>query len=126
MVFSQKHRPIIATVVLIWTFAVTICRAIRLPNDFSEAHWLLDYRFGPMKRGLIGSLCSVSSSLLGFSMTPNLIVCFSALAFGGMCLSFAYASARMLRRGGGRSPLWVVALIVGSSPFVVMSGHLFG
>jgi len=126
MAFFHKHRSAIATVIVIWTFAVTICRGIRLPNDFAEAHWLLDYRFGPVRRGLLGSLCSVSSSLLGFSMTSNLIVCLAALAFGGMCLSFAYASARMLRGSGERAPLWALLLIVASSPFVVMSGHAFG
>src|SRR5688500_10058539 len=47
-----------------WSLLVTIARAIRRPNDFAEAHWLLDYQFGFVKRGLIGSLYSLVHSTL--------------------------------------------------------------
>mgnify|MGYP001074915577 CR=1 FL=1 len=39
-----------------WAMAVTMARAVRCPNDFAEAHWLVDYRFGFIRRGLAGSL----------------------------------------------------------------------
>jgi hypothetical protein len=35
-----------ASVLLPLTVALTLSRAMRWPNDFAEAHWLLDYRFG--------------------------------------------------------------------------------
>ncbi len=49
----KKHhwKDLIAWAIVFWTFVVTIGRAIRAPNDFSEAHWLLDYSYGFMKRG---------------------------------------------------------------------------
>jgi len=38
-----------------WAMVITMARAVRYPNDFAEAHWLLDYRFGFIKRALAGS-----------------------------------------------------------------------
>jgi hypothetical protein len=38
-----------------WAMVITMARAVRYPNDFAEAHWLLDYRFGLIRRGLAGS-----------------------------------------------------------------------
>src|SRR5207244_4304957 len=35
---------------MLWTLAVTILRAARLPNDFAKEHWFIDYRFGFVKR----------------------------------------------------------------------------
>lgn len=40
-------------VLIVYTFVITSLRTLRSPNDFAEAHWLLDYRFGFIKRGLI-------------------------------------------------------------------------
>ena len=37
---------------------LTLSRTWRLPNSFANAHWLLDYRFGFVKRGLAGQLLS--------------------------------------------------------------------
>ena len=45
-----------------WAMAVTMARAVRYPNDFAEAHWLLDYRFGFIRRGFAGTLLSLASS----------------------------------------------------------------
>ena len=54
-------RSSLTYLVLLWTLGITLARAIRTPNDYSEAHWLLDYRFGFIKRGLIGSMCSLAA-----------------------------------------------------------------
>ena len=120
------NRKLASFVIVVLTFAVTIARAIRLPNDFSEAHWLLDYRFGFMKRGLIGSLCSVATGMAGFRMTPCIIVGLSALTFCCLCAALLFLLFRSLRRHEAASGSHLTALVFASSPFLVMSAHLFG
>ncbi|SIR01595.1 hypothetical protein SAMN05880574_1531 [Chryseobacterium sp. RU37D] len=34
----------------------SVLKTIRFPNDWAEAHWMLDYRFGFIKRGLAGEI----------------------------------------------------------------------
>ena len=41
------------------------------PNDFAEAHWLLDYRFGFVRRGLAGSILGEGSSRRPRRSRPN-------------------------------------------------------
>ena len=113
-------------VIIAWTLGVTVARAIRYPNDFSEAHWLLDYRFGFIKRGLIGSLCSASASYFGFVMSPKIIVAFSIGTFVFLYGAILIVILRLLRRSGASSDIPLMALVFVSSPFVVMNAHLFG
>lgn len=44
--------------VLLYLYALvfSVLKTIRFPNDWSEAHWMLDYRFGFIKRGLAGEI----------------------------------------------------------------------
>ncbi len=112
--------------IIAWTFAVTVARAIRLPNDFAEAHWLLDYRFGFIKRGLIGSICSVATSLLGIPMSSRVILILSEILFCAFCAVLLFLLFRLLRQYVGDSGTQLMALVFASSPFLVMSAHLFG
>lgn len=121
-----QHRTIIATTVVIWTFAVTLCRAIRMPNDFSEAHWLLDYRFGFMKRGFIGSLCSLTTNALGLQMTPMLITILSVITLCSMSVAMLCIFVRVIRRRQTKMSVLVLGVVFASSPFVVMSAHVLG
>ena len=115
-----------AGAVVIWTFAVTVWRGIRSPNDFSEAHWLLDYRFGFIKRGLIGSLSSILTGLLDLQVTPRLITILSAITLCSMFAAMLYLLGRTFRRQQARDSILVFGLVFASSPFVVMSAHLLG
>lgn len=123
---KTQDTTIIAITVVIWTFAVTISRALRMPNDFSEAHWLLDYRFGFMKRGFVGSLCSLTTNALGLQMTPTLIAILSAIIFCIMSVAMLYILLSVFRQQQPRMGLLVLGVVFASSPFVVMSAHLFG
>lgn len=124
----KKHHTsdLIAGAMVAWTFAVTLGRAIRLPNDFAEAHWLLDYSFGFMKRGLIGSLCSLITDLLGIQMNPQLILALSVVTFCSMSAAMLVLLYRASRRHQPTSDAWVLGVVFASSPFVVMSAHLLG
>ena len=123
---KNQRRTIFAATVVIWTFAVTLSRAIRMPNDFSEAHWLLDYRFGFIKRGLIGSICSLVTGALGTEMTPALIALLSAITLCSLSVAMLSLLIRALWRQQMSMDVFVLGIVFASSPFVVMSAHLFG
>lgn len=120
------RRVWVALLIFAWTFAISVSRAIRLPNDFSEAHWLLDYRFGFMKRGFVGSVCNAAGSLFGFSMTPDIIVGISALATGCLYAAFLAIAYRTLKAHAADRNASLALLVFASSPFLVMNAHLFG
>lgn len=44
--------------VFLYSYALifSAAKAIRFPNSWSKAHWMLDYRFGFIKRGLAGEI----------------------------------------------------------------------
>ncbi|MDZ7695455.1 MAG: hypothetical protein U5R49_00530 [Deltaproteobacteria bacterium] len=96
-----------------------------MPNDFAEAHWLIDYRFGFMKRGLIGSICSLVTECVGVQMNPSLIAILSVITLSGLFATMLYLIARMILREEANSSL-VLGLVFASSPFVVISAHLLG
>jgi hypothetical protein len=121
----STRRGLIA-LILGWTFVVTSARAIRAPNDFAEAHWLLDYRFGFMKRGLIGSLCSTLTTLARTEMNPQLILALSLVLFYGTLAAMAVFLWRSTRHVTSIVGLLTVGLIFAASPFVVMQAHLLG
>jgi len=120
----QRKLGIIA--LLAWTLAVTVLRSVQCPNDFAEAHWLLDYRFGFVRRGLIGSVVSIATGILHAPITEQLILILSIAAFLGFCLVLVLLSLRMIRRSGGAATSVLVALVFLSSPFMVMSAQLLG
>lgn len=43
-------------VLCFYSLIFSVLKTLRLPNDWSEAHWMLDYRFGFIKRGLAGEI----------------------------------------------------------------------
>lgn len=48
------NRKIILIFLYSYAFVFSVLKTIRLPNQWSEAHWMLDYRFGFIKRGFAG------------------------------------------------------------------------
>jgi hypothetical protein len=108
-----------------WTVAVTTARAVRLPNDFSTAHWLIDYRFGPLKRGVVGSLVWLGSAVTGRDPSAALIDGLSLALAAVTTLVFVYVISRLVL-DAGRCTGAVVALAAACSPWMVMHAHLAG
>jgi len=50
------NRKLLLIILYLYTLLFSVLKTIRLPNDWSEAHWMLDYRFGFIKRGLGGEI----------------------------------------------------------------------
>ena len=119
-------RRVWTFVLLSWTFAVTLARAIRRPNDFAKAHWLLDYRFGLIRRSLVGSVVSAGTALFHTRPGEALILLLSAVSLLLLIVSLVVVSVRLLQRSQWSPAATLTVLAFLSSPFVVMSAHLIG
>ncbi len=126
MKLLQNYKKITIQLLVFWTLFITIARALRMPNDFSEAHWLLDYRFGFMKRGLIGTISNFFSSIFDYSITPELIAIYSGIIFSIFVISIFLISRNLLEKFDYNLDIVLFLSIFSSSSFMVMSGHLFG
>jgi len=115
-----------AVLLLVWTLGVTVLRAARWPNDFAEAHWLLDYRLGPLKRGLAGEVLGFVTGLVGARPTESLIAGLSAAIFAALVLLLLFMAIRIVVRAAWSASAVLVAGAFLSSSYVVMASHLMG
>lgn len=111
---------------LAWTMGVTVLRAVRLPNDFAEAHWLIDYRFGFIKRGLVGSITGGLATVGVLPQTEFTVRILSFVAFGVFCLATLLVMWRTALRSHWDYAALLVLGVFATSPFLVMSAHLMG
>ena len=109
-----------------WTLVVTVLRTVRWPNDFAEAHWLLDYRIGLVKRGLPGEVLALATGLVGGRPTEGLIADVSALIFGLLVIALLIVAVRIVLRAGWSTGAVIVGFAFLSSSYVVMAAHLVG
>ncbi len=109
-----------------WAMAVTMARAIRYPNDFAEAHWLLDYRFGFIKRGLAGSVLSLAAGTGLISPSARSVAVVGVAVFAAFVLLLLWAASRLVSSDADPAALFAVAAVFASSPFVVMTAHFMG
>lgn len=49
-------RKLLLVILYFYALLFSVLKTIRFPNDWSESHWMLDYRFGFIKRGLGGEV----------------------------------------------------------------------
>ncbi len=113
-------------VLLVWTLAVTALRAARWPNDFAKAHWLVDYRFGIVKRGLMGQMLTLATRLLHARPSEALIAGVSFVIFGALLLTLLWMAVDLIARTAWSGTTVAVMAVFVSSPFIVMSAHLMG
>jgi len=105
---------------------LTLSRAWRWPNDFAEAHWLLDYRFGFVKRGLVGQI--LSSTLRAFRARPTaaIIKILAIIVLVALAMSLLWIAWQLIRSAWRPNAALLASLAFLSSPFIVMSAHLVG
>jgi hypothetical protein len=120
------RREALRAGVVVFTLFVTVSRTLRGPNEFAMTHWLFDYRFGFMKRGLVGSICALVASLFGVSLSPEAITVLSSVLMAGFFLMLLHLLFQALGplREEPSAPL--IALVFVSSPFIVLSAHFAG
>lgn len=123
---GPSPTPADRVALLVAAMVVSLWRTARAPNDWAEAHWLLDYRFGFVKRGLPGQLLTWVTGLFGVPITETLI---AGVGFGLLALFVATVMAVALRiaaRDAWRPATVAVLVAFLTSPFAVLAGHLCG
>jgi hypothetical protein len=121
-----RQRPIWISLLVLWTMVVTLLRAVRTPNDYSEVHWLLSYQFGFVKRGLIGEVLSRICSLFYVPVSERLVLILSSIAFACCFILLYIVALRILRRFNWSAQAVLAVLVFASSPYLVMGSHLLG
>lgn len=109
-----------------WAMVVTMARAVRGPNDFAEAHWLIDYRFGFVKRGLAGSVYSL---LAGTGLVPQSAAAIAVLSFvvlAALAVALLVLARRVRDSKADPALSFAAASVFATSPFVVMAAHFTG
>jgi hypothetical protein len=110
--------------VLLISFAFTVAKAFRLPNDFAEAHWLIGYQFGFIKRALPGAILhflSPSGTNLEYKITIISIVIF--LIFCAVLFLLAYKISKLK---DFYIDDFAILLSFFSSSYIVFSAHFMG
>ncbi len=111
---------------LAWALGVTVARTVRPPNDFAEAHWLLDYRFGFIRRGLAGSVLRELSVFGTTLQTESAIATVSYGVFAALCLALLAVMLRIAARTRWCPHTLLVLAAFATSPFVITNAHLMG
>jgi hypothetical protein len=119
-------RKCAIAIAMVWALVVTCLRSARLPNNFSKEHWLIDYRFGFVKRGLVGSIVALGTSLAGTRPTEGLINTLAVVLFVIFCAAIVSTGLRIVRVSHWSTDVVLAVLVFLSSPFIVMSAHLVG
>ena len=119
-------RRLLGGAMVAWTLLVSLWRGHRQPNDWAEAHWLLDYRFGFVKRGLLGSLYAAFCSVTGTLPSEGGIQVIGWSLLGLFTAALLYILWRILAQTRWDASWLLLAALLASSPFVVFSAHLIG
>jgi hypothetical protein len=109
-----------------WAMAITMARAVRYPNDFAEAHWLLDYRFGLIKRGFGGSLLSLASHAGLAGPSERAVTIAAVAACAALLLVLLWAVSRLMSSDADPGVTFASAAVLATSPFVVIAAHFMG
>lgn len=105
----------------LYALIFSVSKTIRIPNQWAQSHWLVDYRFGFIKRGLAGELFGFLSVKNTFSITVLSILILAVLYF----LIVKIALKTTLNNSGSyyRILFFVIFLL---SQYIVFSAHLIG
>jgi len=122
----SSRAKVASCLLLAAALVATLSRTWQAPNDWAEAHWLLDYRFGFVKRALPGQLLAWLAATIGRPVDEGLIAGVSWT----LCALFAALLLVLTVRIARRSSWSVESVAVGAafltSPFVVMTGNVMG
>ncbi|WP_370898229.1 hypothetical protein [Chryseobacterium gossypii] len=116
----MKKKVLLVTLYL-YAFIFSILRTLRLPNEWSEAHWMMDYRFGFIKRGLAGEIFGCFFEKNEF----NILVLSAVILFLLYVAIFAIAVKETFSNENNICRI-LFYLIFFLSQYVVFTAHLIG
>ena len=120
------RRKVMTVILLVGTLVATVMRGFRLPNDFAEAHWLFDYRYGFHRRALMGTLYTLWRELTGQAPTAVAIAILGTIALVLTCLCFLASSITIVQRAQWSTEAILLMACFLGSPFFVYVGHING
>ncbi len=108
----------LAIAALVFAMSATLARAIRFPNAFARASWLLDYRFGFMKRALQGTVLVILSRIGVIHLRKNTIFGAAFVVFGLLCAAMLTMALRTLSRDRWSTPTFAGQRLLYYAPFM--------
>ncbi len=112
---------------LFWALSISVLRAVRWPNDWAEAHWLINYQFGFLKRALPGTLVApFINANIPSGYAEWIIKLTSSFFFLIFCAGLIWACLRIIKTNHFDINSMLVVLLFLTSPYIVMSAHLNG
>lgn len=114
------NRKFLIVFLYVYALAFSVFKTIRLPNQWSEAHWLMDYRFGFIKRGLAGEIFGFffEKSILNIQILSAVIL---LLLYTALLI---IAVRHTLQKYSIRKVLFYLVFFL--SQYIVLSAHLIG
>jgi len=110
--------------VFLYSYALifSAAKAIRFPNSWSKAHWMLDYRFGFIKRGLAGEIFGLFFQKNEFNIVliSSVVLAFLYILLVVIAVKETYRNTQDIIRKT------VFYLIFFLSQYMVFSAHLIG
>jgi hypothetical protein len=126
----MKIKPANNSIYLLTGFIIiliiTALRAFRLPNDWAEAHWLINYDVAFIKRALTGT---IFKPLIYLNESSNVELCISLISIFFLLLfyfSLLFICFRIVKNFHFNISSTLLVLLFLTSPYVVMSAHLNG
>ena len=108
---------------LFCAFLITILGGLRWPSDWAEAHWLISYQFGFLKRALPGTIIAPLTSSGDAELVIRNVSIIVLLAF---CLAVFWICYRTVSNSLYSTDSILVILVFLTSSYIVMSAHLIG
>lgn len=116
------NRKVLLVFLYSYALVFSVAKAIRFPNKWSEAHWMLDYRFGFIKRGLAGEVFG-----LFFQKNEFNILLVSSIILAVLYILLIVISVKeTFRNTQDIFRKTVFYLIFFLSQYMVFSAHLIG
>ncbi|RZJ45002.1 MAG: hypothetical protein EOO19_11445, partial [Chryseobacterium sp.] len=115
------NRKLLLVFLYLYALFFSVLKTVRFPNEWAESHWLLDYRFGFIKRGLAGEI-------LGWFFLKNefsILVVSAIVLFTLYILIFRIAVNETFRNENSfyRILFFVIFFL---SQYLIYSAHLIG
>ncbi|WP_292008552.1 hypothetical protein [Chryseobacterium sp.] len=115
------NRKALILFLYLYALAFSVLKTARFPNQWSVAHWMMDYRFGFIKRGLAGEI-------FGFFFEKNetnilILSVIILLLLYGVLLTIAIKRTNKTEDNTNRILFYSVFFL---SQYIVFSAHLIG
>lgn len=114
------NRKFLIVFLYLYALVFSFIKTVRLPNQWSEAHWMMDYRFGFIKRGLAGEIFGLffEKNELNIQILSALILLllYAALMVISIRETFQKYSIRKV----------LICLVFFLSQYIVLAAHLIG